>query len=82
MVRRLRWSGMEKLCGSIAVSLVLPWLAARGIYIFAQTAAYFGLAAVCGLAGIAVARDAWRLFRGVRVRRALAGYGLRLAWTL
>ena len=81
-VRRLRWSGMEKLCGSVALSLVLLWLAAWGIYVFAQPAAYFGLAAVCGAAGIAVARDAWRLFRGLRVRRALAGYAFLLAWTL
>jgi hypothetical protein len=81
-VRRLRWSGMEKLCGSVALSLVLLWLAAWGIYVFAQPAAYFGLAAVCGAAGIAVARDAWRLFRGLGVRRALAGYAFLLAWTL
>src|SRR5450759_21096 len=81
-VRRLRWSGLEKLCGSVALSLVLLWLAAWGIYIFAQPAAYFGLAAVCGVAGIAVAKDAWRLFRGLRVRRALAGYAFLLAWTL
>ncbi len=81
-VRRLRWSGMEKLCGSVALSLVLLWLAAWGIYVFARPAAYFGLAAVCGVAGIAVAKDAWRLVRGLRVRRALAGYAFLLAWTL
>jgi hypothetical protein len=82
LVRRLRWSGMEKLCGSIALSLGLLWLAAWGIYIFAQPAAFFGLAAACGVAGIVVAKDAWRLFRAPRVRRALAGYGFLLAWTL
>ena len=82
VVRRLRWSGLEKLCGSVALSLVLLWLAAWGIYIWAQPAAYYGLAAACGLAGIAVAKDAWRLCRGLRVRRALAGYAFLLAWTL
>jgi hypothetical protein len=82
LVRRLRWSGMEKLCGSVALSLLLLWLAAWGVYLFAQPAAFFALAAVCGVAGIVVAKDAWRLFRGLRVRRALAGYGLLLAWTL
>jgi 4-amino-4-deoxy-L-arabinose transferase-like glycosyltransferase len=81
-VRRLRWSGLEKLCGSVALSLVLLWLAAWGIYIWAQPAAYYGLAAACGLAAIAVAKDAWRLCRGLRVRRALAGYAFLLAWTL
>lgn len=82
VVRRLRWSGLEKLCGSVALSLVLLWLAAWGIYIWAQPAAYYGLAAACGLAAIAVAKDAWRLCRGLRVRRALAGYAFLLAWTL
>ena len=82
LVRRLRWSGLEKLCGSVALSLVLLWLASWGIYVFARPVAYFGLAAACGMAGIAVANDALRLFRGLRARRALAGYGLLLAWTL
>jgi hypothetical protein len=82
LVRRLRWSGLEKLCGSVALSLVLLWLAAWGIYIFAAPAAFFGLAAACGVAGIVVAKDACRLVRGLRVRRALAAYGLLLAWTL
>jgi hypothetical protein len=81
-VRRLPWSGLEKLCGSIALSLVLLWLAAWGIYIFAPPAAFFALAAACGVAGIVVARDALQLCRGLRVRRALAGYGILLAWTL
>ena len=81
-VRRLRWSGLEKLCGSIALSLVLLWLATWGIYVFAQPAAYFVLAALCCVAGIAVARDAWKLSCGLRVRRALAGYAFLLTWTL
>ena len=81
-VRRLRWSGLEKLCGSVALSLVLLWLAAWGIYILAQPALYYGLAAACGVAAIVVARDALRLFRGLRVRRAVAGYAFLLAWTL
>jgi hypothetical protein len=81
-VRRLRWSGLEKLCGSVALSIVLLWLAAWGIYILAQPALYYGLAAACAVAAIVVARDALRLFRGLRVRRALAGYGFLLAWTL
>ena len=81
-VRRLRWSGLEKLCGSIALSLVLLWLATWGIYVFAQPAAYFVLAALCCVAGIAVARDAWKLSCGLRLRRALAGYAFLLTWTL
>src|SRR5258708_13672843 len=78
-VRRLRWSGLEKLCGSVALSLVLLWLAVWGIYIFAQPALYYGLAAACFVAAIFVAPDAFRLFRGLPVRRPLAGYPLPLA---
>jgi hypothetical protein len=81
-VRRLRWSGLEKLCGSVALSLVLLWLAAWGIYILAQPALYYGLAAACAVAAIVVARDALRWVRGLRVRRALAGYAFLLVWTL
>ncbi len=81
-VRRLRWSGLEKLCGSVALSLVLLWLAAWGIFISAQPALYYVLAAACAVAAIVVARDALRWVRALRVRRALAGYAFLLAWTL
>jgi hypothetical protein len=81
-IRRLRWSGLEKLCGSVGLSLVLLWLAAWGIYLFARPVAYYALAAICVAAGIAVARDARQLLSGLRVRRALYGFGFLLAWTL
>jgi hypothetical protein len=81
-VRRLRWSGLEKLCGSIALSLILLWLAAWGVYIAGAPAAVYGVAAVCGVAGIVVAKDALRLFGGLRVRRAIAGYGSLFVWGL
>ena len=81
-VRRLRWSGLEKLCGSIALSLVLLWLASWVIYLLAPPVAYFGLAAVCVAAAIIVAKDTWRLFAGLRVRRAIYGLSFLLAWTL
>ena len=85
LVRRLPWSGLEKLCGSIALSLILLWLAVWGIYVlapWAQPHAYFGIVAVCCAAGIVSWRDARALFRAPRVRRALAGYGFLLAWTV
>jgi hypothetical protein len=50
--------------------------------VFAPPAATFGLAALCGVAAIVVARDAWRLFTGLRVRRALYGFLFLLAWTI
>jgi hypothetical protein len=85
IVRRLRWSGLEKLCGSIALSLVLLWLAAWAVYCFApaaQPGAYWAIAALCAAAGAVAWRDAVALFRIPRVRRAVAGYGFVLAWTL
>src|SRR5260370_11998981 len=51
-VRRLRWSGLEKLCGSVALSLVLLWLAVWGIYVFAPPALYFCRTAARFLAAI------------------------------
>jgi hypothetical protein len=84
-VRRLGWSGLEKLCGAIALSLILLWLAAWGIYTLAPTTqpgAYFAIAAVCCASGLFAWRDAAALFRMPRVRRAVAGYAFLLAWTL
>lgn len=84
-VRRLRWSGLEKLCGSIALSLILLWLSGWALYAFApgiQRGAYFGIAAVCCAATIAAWRDIRALLRGTRVRRALGGFAFLLAWTL
>ena len=84
-VRRFRWSGLEKLCGSVALSLILLWLAAWGVYVLApslQQGAYVGIVAICCAAAVFTWREALALFRQPRVRRALAGYGFLLAWTL
>jgi hypothetical protein len=81
-VRRLRWSGLEKLCGAIGLSLILLWLAAWAVYVFSIPYGHLGLALACGAAAIPGARDAWHLFRGHRVRRAALGYAFLLAWTL
>src|SRR4051794_5404739 len=84
-VRRLAWSGLEKLCGSVALSLILLWLVVWAVYVFApwaQAGAYFGIAAICCAAGFLTWRDSRLLFRVARVRRVLAGYGFLLAWTL
>jgi hypothetical protein len=85
LVRRLRWSGLEKLCGAIALSLILLWLAVWGVYVLApgaQPGAYYAIAALCAAAGAIAWRDARALFRGARVRHAVAGYGFVLGWTL
>ena len=81
-VRRLRWSGLEKLCGSVALSLVILWLASWAIYVFAIPSGYLGLAALCAIAAVVTGKDAWLLFLGSRVRHAALGYLFLLAWTL
>ena len=84
-VRRLRWDGLEKLCGSVALSILFLWLAAWAVYVFApaaETPAYLTTTGVCVAAAWAARRDAAAVFRGVRVRRALTGYGFLLLWAL
>jgi hypothetical protein len=84
-VRRLRWTGVEKLCGSVALSLVLIWLAAWGVYVLApglEAVAYPAITLVCAGLLFAARRDAAALFRAVRVRSALVGFGFLLLWTL
>jgi hypothetical protein len=85
LVRRTRWSGLEKLCGSVALSLTLLWLASWTVYVAApgaETVVYPLITIACVALGISARKDAAALFRGVRVRRALAGYGFLLLWTL
>ena len=84
-VRRLAWDGLEKLCGAIALSLILLWLAVWSIYVLAPglgPAAYVVVTLVCAGMGAAAWRDAAALFRVARVRRALAGFGFILLWTV
>ena len=81
-VRHLRWSGLEKLCGSVALSLTLLWLAAWAVYVFAIPSGYLGICILSALAAALGIKDALQLFRGARVRRATLGYAVLLAWTL
>ena len=83
-VRRLRWNPVEKLCGSVCLSLMLIWLAGWTIYVIAPGEWTWAAAAVslaCGAMGAIAWRDARRLFAAVSARRVLAGLGFLLAWT-
>ena len=88
LVRRLPWRPMEKLCGSVGLSLALLYLAAWTIYCYSpadgriHAAPYAGVSIICVGLAAAARRDAVRLFRSTRVRRALLAYGFLLAWTL
>jgi hypothetical protein len=82
-VRRLRWSPMEKLCGGVALSLVLLWLAAWSLYVTgAPAAASYAVSAVCLGLGAACFQDLRRLVSIPRVRHALLGFAFLLGWTL
>ena len=84
-MRRLPWSALEKLCGSIALSLILVWLVSWGVYVStpAPESAVFPVVTIaCVALAAACRREIAALFRGVRVRRALAGFGFLLLWTM
>ena len=90
-VRRLRWSPLEKLCGSAALSLILLYLAAWGIYCFSMARsggaarihplAFALVSSVCVGLGVAAFRDIVRLLRWPAVTRLLKGLLFLLAWT-
>ena len=84
LVRRYRWSPLEKLCGSVGLSLILAYLAAWAIYVLApssQPAAYFAVSAICAVLAVLVWRDLGALWRIARVRQVLAGFGFLLVWS-
>ncbi|HUI57041.1 MAG TPA: hypothetical protein VLY04_18830 [Bryobacteraceae bacterium] len=89
-VRRLRWNPLEKLCGSIGLSLVLVYLASWTIYCFSprgdgmpiHVLPFALVSAASAAMGIAAWKDIRVLVRSTAVRRALEGYGFLLVWTL
>jgi hypothetical protein len=85
LIRRCRWSALEKLCGSIGLSLILVYLAAWFIYLFLPenfSPAYWAVSAICLVLALASWRDLGVLARSSRVRGALWGQLFLLAWTL
>jgi hypothetical protein len=89
LVRKLRWNPLEKLCGSIGLSLILLYVVCWAIYCASprgnrmpvHAAPFFAVSAIC----LALAAICWRdilgLVRVPSVRRALAGFGFLLLWT-
>src|SRR5258708_442603 len=86
VIRRLRWSPMEKLCGSIALSLILIYLASWGIYYAGadrmRPQACWAVSIACAALGVVARRDIIQLFDCFRVRRAALGFSFLLGWTL
>jgi hypothetical protein len=84
VVRRFRWNPLEKLCGSVGLSLIFLYLATGAIYILApatQPSAYFAVTAICAVLAVLARRDIRVLFGIARVRRALAGFGFLAVWS-
>ena len=76
---------MEKLCGSVGLSLALLFLASWAIYLLhppGGPAALFLLSGLCAAAAVAARKDIRRLLRARQARLALGGYAFLLAWTL
>jgi hypothetical protein len=88
-VRKLRWNPLEKLCGSIGLSLILLYLASWGIYCVGargdrmpvHPAPFVAVSLICGALAAACWKDIGRLAGARSVRRALAGLGFLSLWT-
>jgi hypothetical protein len=84
-LRRRRWSPLEILCGSVALSLLMLWLAGWTLYVFlpgAWRAGSFVITLVSAGLGALAWPDARKLFRTARVRSVLTAFGFLLLWTL
>jgi hypothetical protein len=85
LVRRLPWRPLEKLCGAIAVSLLILYLIAFAVFNFApgsETGIHRTVA--CVFAGLAIWqwRDIRRMAQQFGARQALTGFAFLLAWSL
>ncbi|HXK02354.1 MAG TPA: hypothetical protein VMS37_08125 [Verrucomicrobiae bacterium] len=84
IVRRFRWSAMEKLCGAAGLSLALVWLAGWLLYLAGANgpAGCLAITGICAVLGAIAWSDLRRLFGAVRVRQAALGFGFLLLWTV
>src|SRR5262245_62143676 len=84
-VRRLRWTPLEKFCGSIGLSLALIYLAAWTIFCFGprnQRIAYGAVVLTALVFGFLARTDIRRIIQTFRCRQAILGYGFLLILTL
>ena len=83
-IRRLKWTPLEKLCGSIALSLSLIYLVAWGIFCFGppdQRIAFDLIVLIALVAGWLVRHDLQLILGTFRCRQAILGYGFLLLLT-
>jgi hypothetical protein len=84
IVRRLRWTPLEKLCGAVGLSVLLLYLAAWATYCFGphdQRPVFRGIAVAAALCGVFCWRDTVRLFRAFRVRQTALAFAAFLVYT-
>jgi hypothetical protein len=82
-LRRLRWTPLEKLCGSVGLSLILLYLGAWGAYTLGpkdQRPVYWAMVAASAVLAALGARDAFRFFATFRIRQTLLAFGGLLAF--
>lgn len=83
ITRRLAWRAEERLCGAIGLSLIFIYLGAFAIHVFELLPGWYtSLTLVCASTSLLTLPAQARLLRSAAVRRALAGYGCLLVWTL
>ena len=84
LVRRLRWSPMEKLAGGVGLSAILLWLAVWLLYLAGANGAAgcFAIVGACVVLGALSWRDIVALFRTPRTRQCTMGFACLLVWTL
>jgi len=83
-VRHLRWNPLEKLCGSIALSLIFLYLISFLIYSYAgsaQSTLFACISGLCVALALLVRRDLSRLVCSFGARQALTGFVFLLFWT-
>jgi 4-amino-4-deoxy-L-arabinose transferase-like glycosyltransferase len=87
-LRNVRWRPLEKLCGSVGLSLLLLYLVFWAIYCLGPSGHEMPhrllalVSAACLALGVASRRQMMSLFAALHVRQALIGFSFLLLWTL
>jgi len=88
LVRRLRWTPLEKLCGSIGLSLVICYLFFVAVYLLGprdtgvSPIALAGFSAASAVLLVLSRKEVASLVHSARVRQALKGFSFLALWTL
>lgn len=81
VVSRLRWSPLEKLCGAMAASFIVTYLAALALFCLnAPPIAYWLVTGIFAVMGISAWRTARLLVRRRPSRAALLAFAAMLCW--